>query len=134
MGAEDYERWLKLRASESLASRGGKLFLQLGCNTCHRDDSLQRAPLLAGIYGRPVQLTDGRVVTADENYLRESIVEPTAKVVLGWQPIMPSFKGRVSEEEILQLIAYITSLDAARERLFAPEGEPLFPSDRPRGG
>jgi cytochrome c oxidase subunit 2 len=133
MSPEAYERWLALEASESLASRGGKLFQQLGCTTCHRADSLQRAPQLAGLYHRPVQLVDGRIVIADEDYLRESIVDPTAKVVLGWQTIMPTFKGRVSEEEIMQLVAYIQSLPPAPEGAFAPEGQPLFPADRPRG-
>jgi cytochrome c oxidase subunit 2 len=128
-----YAQWLRLHASESLASRGAKLFQQLGCATCHRDDSLRRAPVLAKLYGRPVQLTDGRIVVADEDYLRESIVDPAAKVVFGWEPIMPSFKGRVSEDELLQLVAYITSLESGGERVFAPEGEPLFPADRPRG-
>jgi cytochrome c oxidase subunit II len=126
-----YERWLTLGASESLASRGSKLFQQLGCNTCHRADSRRRAPVLAGLYGRPVQLSDGRIVTADEDYLRESIVAPAAKVVFGWQPIMPTFQGRVSEDEIMQLIAYIQSLEPSSQGSFAPEGEPIFPVDRP---
>jgi cytochrome c oxidase subunit 2 len=125
MEPEAYERWLALGATESAASRGGKLFQQLGCNTCHRGDSLRRAPVLAGLYGRPVQLTDGRIVLADPEYLRESIVEPAAKIVLGWQPIMPTFRGRISEEQMLELIAYIQSLT---EEPFAPEGEPIFPT------
>jgi cytochrome c oxidase subunit 2 len=133
MTPEAYERWLTLEASESIASRGSKLFLQLGCNTCHREDSLRRAPVLSGLYGRRVQLADGRLVTADEDYIRESILEPAAKVVLGWQPIMPTFKGRVSEEEIMQLVAYIESLEPSAPGAFAPEGQPLFPADRPRG-
>ena len=134
MQPEAYERWLTLGASESLASRGGKLFQQLGCNTCHRGDSLQRAPGLVGLYGRPVQLTDGRIVTADEDYIRESIVEPTSKIVLGWQPIMPTFKGRVTEDELLQLVAYIRSLEPPATEPFAPEGQPLFPAERRQGG
>src|SRR5262249_53304848 len=118
---------------ESLASRGAKLFQELGCNTCHRGDSLRRAPVLEGLYGRPVQLSDGRLITADEDYIRESIVDPGAKIVLGWLPIMPSFKGRLSEEGMMQLVAYITSLGESGTASFAPEGEPLFPTDRPRG-
>ena len=90
--------------------------------------------MLSGLYGHPVQLTDGRIVTADEDYLRESIVNPAAKVVFGWQPIMPTFKGRVSEDEIMQLIAYIQSIDSGGQAAPAPEGEPLFPTDRPAEG
>jgi cytochrome c oxidase subunit II len=133
MTPEAYERWLTLGASESPASRGAKLFEQLGCNTCHRDDSRRRAPVLAGLYGHPVQLADGRVITADEDYIRESILDPAAKVVFGWQAIMPTFKGRVSEEEVMELIAYIQSMAGETRGAFAPEGEPLFPADRPRG-
>jgi cytochrome c oxidase subunit II len=128
MEPDAYERWLTLEASESLASRGAKLFQQLGCWTCHRDDSLRRAPVLAGLYGRPVQLADGRVVRADETYIRESILEPAAKVVLGWQPIMPTFKGRVNEEQMMQLVAYIQSLPPTEGGSLAPGGQPLFPT------
>jgi cytochrome c oxidase subunit 2 len=139
MEPSEYERWLALEASESAASRGSKLFQQLGCFTCHRSDSLRRAPVLAGLFGRPVQLTTGAVVIADETYLRESILDPAAKIVLGYQPIMPTFRGRVGEEQILQLIAYIKSLEGATSAARAdaeipPEGEPIFPSSPPATG
>jgi cytochrome c oxidase subunit 2 len=68
--------------------------------------------VLTGVFGSTVQLMDGRRVVADENYLRESIMNPQAKIVLGYQPIMPTFQGTVSEENLLQLIAYIKSLKA----------------------
>ena len=69
-----------------------------------------QGPGLAGLFGKTVKLQDGRTVTADENYIRESIVDPRAKIVAGYQPLMPTFKGLISEEGILQLIAYIKSL------------------------
>ncbi len=75
-----------------------------------RNDSA-RGPSLAGLFGKPVRLQDGKTIIADENYLRESIVNPQAKIVTGYQPIMPTFKGLVSEEGILQIIAYLKSLD-----------------------
>ncbi len=128
----DYERWLEQGASESAASQGAKLVQQYGCFTCHRDDSLRRAPVLAGLFGQPVQLSDGRTVIADEDYIRESILDPTAKVVLGFQPIMPSFRGRLSEEQMMDIIAYLKSIGPGTGRPpvgnVPPEGQPLFPA------
>ncbi|HUP38592.1 MAG TPA: cytochrome c oxidase subunit II [Vicinamibacterales bacterium] len=105
-----YQTWLSGGAVEgSLASTGEKLFADLACNTCHRADSRGRGPLLQNVFGHPVQLQDGSVVTADENYLRESILTPGAKVTAGYQPVMPAFQGLVSEEQLLALIEYIKS-------------------------
>ena len=92
---------------------GERLFTDLACITCHKTDTTGRGPVLAGVFGSPVRLMDGRTVVADENYLRESIVNPQAKVVLGYQPIMPTFQGTVSEENLMQLIAYIKTLKPA---------------------
>ena len=72
------------------------------------------APDLAGLYGRPVPLADGSVVTADERYLRDAILLPRKEVAAGYAPIMPSFAGRIAEEDLLDLIAYIRSLADAR--------------------
>jgi cytochrome c oxidase subunit II len=106
-----YESWLSGGgASGSLAANGQSLFLQLGCNTCHRLDTQGRGPNLVGIFGKPVQLEDGRTVIADENYVRESILNPSAKIVSGFKPIMPVFQGLVSEEQVNALIAYVKSL------------------------
>jgi cytochrome c oxidase subunit II len=111
MEPADFQAWLSGgAASESLASAGAKLFQRHACNTCHRQDSLARGPNLQGLFGKPVQLADGRSVVADESYLRESILTPNAKIVAGFQPIMPTFQGLVSEEELLQLVAYVKSL------------------------
>ena len=107
-----YESWLSGGlASGSLASSGQSIFQQLGCATCHRSDTQGRGPNLIGLFGKPVQLEDGRAVTADENYIRESILNPSAKIVSGFKPIMPVFQGLVSEEQLNALIAYIKSLN-----------------------
>ncbi len=105
-----FEQWLAGGATASPAQRGEKLFQDLGCNTCHRSDALARAPDLTGLLGRRVRLRDGRTLIADEAYVRESILDPAAKVVDGYEPIMPTFKGLVTEEGILDLIAYVRSL------------------------
>jgi cytochrome c oxidase subunit 2 len=115
-----FQAWLAGGASGvSLASAGEKLFQDLACVTCHKADSGARGPALDGLFGRPVALVDGGTVTADETYIRESIVAPSAKVVAGYQPIMPTFQGLVSEEQLLQLVAYVRSL-----KVKAPAGEP----------
>ncbi|MDQ2869094.1 MAG: cytochrome c oxidase subunit II [Acidobacteriota bacterium] len=106
-----FQAWLSGGSgSESLASAGSKLFQQHACNTCHRNDSQARGPNLEGLFGKPVHLQNGQTVTADEQYIRESILMPAAKLVVGYQPIMPTFQGLISEEGILQLVAYIKSL------------------------
>ncbi len=108
-----YQTWLSGGAPEgSLASTGEKLFSDLACNTCHRPDSRGRGPVLDNVFGRPVPLHDGTVVTADESYIRESILTPAAKVTAGFQPVMPAFQGLVSEEQLLALIEYIKSLSS----------------------
>jgi len=106
----DYETWLASGGEGSLGSSGEKLFRHFGCISCHRSDKGARGPDLAGLYGREVHLQDGSTVMADENYIRESILAPKAKIVAGWQPIMPVFQGQVDEEEMLELIAYIKTL------------------------
>jgi len=107
-----YEAWLGGgAASGSMASNGQNIFQQLGCSTCHRADTQGRGPDLAGLFGKPVQLEDGRVVTADENYIRESILTPGAKIVSGFKPLMPVFQGLVSEEQLNALVAYGKSLN-----------------------
>jgi cytochrome c oxidase subunit 2 len=109
----DYQTWLSGGAAEgSLASAGEKLFADLACNTCHRPDSQGRGPVLDGLFGTNVTVQNGETVPFDEAYIRESILNPTAKVVAGFQPIMPTFQGLVSEEQLLQLIEYVKSLKA----------------------
>jgi cytochrome c oxidase subunit 2 len=111
MDPVEFQDWLAGgTGGESLASAGAKLFAQHACNTCHRPDSLARGPNLERLFGQQVKLQDGRTVVADENYIRESIVMPNAKLVAGFQPIMPTFQGLISEEGLLQLVAYVKSL------------------------
>ena len=111
MEPADYQAWLAGgSATGTLAGSGEKLFQDLGCSTCHRDDPLARGPKLPGLYGKPVKLADGRTVVADDTYLRESILNPTAKVVAGFQPIMPNFSAQLNEENVLALVAYVKSL------------------------
>ena len=112
MNESDYENWTAGGGVEgTMAQQGERLFEQFGCSTCHQLDSQGRCPNLRGVYGSRVQLTDGRAVTADDAYIRESILNPNAKVVAGYRPdVMPTFQGQISEEQLLQLIVYIKSL------------------------
>jgi cytochrome c oxidase subunit 2 len=109
-----YETWMNGGSTGPLSATGEKIFGELGCATCHRSDIQGRGPNLHGVFGKPVQLEDGRTVTADENYLRECILDPGAKRVKGFQPIMPTFQGLVSEEQVNALVAYIKSIATAK--------------------
>jgi cytochrome c oxidase subunit 2 len=114
MEPADYEAWLEDKMpGRTLAASGEQLFQEKACNTCHRSDSDARAPILNGVYGSEVALLGGDIVTADDNYIRESIMNPAAKVVAGYQPIMPTYKGQLTEEELLELMSYIQSLEGA---------------------
>ncbi len=111
MDPTEYQAWLSGGGGEgSLASQGEKLFQDLACITCHKSDGTGRGPVLQGVYGSKVHLSDGSTVTADDAYIRESILSPTAKIVAGFQPIMPTFQGLVSEDQLLALIEYVKSL------------------------
>jgi cytochrome c oxidase subunit 2 len=112
MEPTEYAAWLSGggTAEGSMASTGEKLFQELGCATCHRSDTQGRGPNLQGVYGKQQLLDNGQTVTADDNYIRESILNPGSRVVSGFRPIMPTFSGIVSEEQLLSLIAYIKSL------------------------
>jgi len=113
MEPSEYQTWLGGGAAEgSLASAGAKLFQDLACNTCHRPDAQGRGPVLEGLFGKTVMLQSGETVTADEAYVRESILQPAARVTAGFQPIMPTFQGLVTEEQLLELVEYIKSLQA----------------------
>jgi cytochrome c oxidase subunit 2 len=116
MEPADFQAWLAggTGTEASPVAAGEKLFTDLACITCHRDDSLARGPQLKGLFGRTVHLQDGSTAVADENYIRESILNPQAKIVAGFQPLMPTFQGVASEEQILQVIAYIRSLAGAQ--------------------
>ncbi len=107
----DYQDWLTRNGDGPTPETAGKaLFQSHGCSGCHLGRSTVRAPSLAGIYGRSVPLAGGGTVMADEAYLRDAIVLPQKHIVAGYEPIMPSFRGQIAEDEILQIIAYIKSL------------------------
>lgn len=110
MRPADYARWLAGQASPGgLAAQGAQLFRSHGCSGCHGPEAAVHAPDLAGLYGQTVHLADGRTVIADDRYLRDCILLPAEQVVAGYPPIMPSFSGQLSEEDVLALIAYIKS-------------------------
>ena len=115
MTPQDYQAWLAGgRSTGTAAQNGERLFADLACNTCHKPDATGRGPSLHGLFGNTVDLADGRKVVADDNYIRESIMNSQAKVVKGYQGIMPAFQGMVSEENLMQLIAYIRTLKPAQ--------------------
>jgi cytochrome c oxidase subunit 2 len=122
MEPNDYQTWLSGGVAEgSLASSGQKLFNDLACNTCHKPDSQGRGPMLQNLFGSTQALQNGTTVVADEAYIRESILNPAAKIVAGFQPVMPTFQGQVNEEGVLELVEYVKSLKTT----------PLVPAARP---
>ena len=133
MEQAQYDAWLASGGvGTTLQASGAALFERLACNTCHRlgdapapEGLAPRAPALEGLFGTRVALTTGREVEADEDYIRESILNPRAKIVAGWQPIMPTFQGQVSEEQLNELVAYIKDLGQPA----AGGGAPPTPAD-----
>jgi cytochrome c oxidase subunit 2 len=120
MEQADYQTWLgggTATAGGSLQQRGEALFTQLACVTCHLPDGSGRGPSLVGLYGSQVTLDDGAVVTADESYLRESILTAQAKTVKGYERLMPTFQGLINEEGVAALIEYIKSMQPAGDRV-----------------
>jgi cytochrome c oxidase subunit 2 len=116
MTPADYAKWVSLQPQTGgLAQQGEAVFRSLGCSGCHAKDSAIHAPDLAGVFNRTVHLSDGRTIVADEAYLRDSILQPERDIVAGYQPIMPSFKGQVSEEQMVKLLAYLKSLSVTQE-------------------
>ncbi len=111
MEIPDFQKWLSGGATGvSTAQLGEKLFESLGCVSCHRPGGAVQAPSLAGLLGKPVKLEGGKTISADESYIRESILDPRAKIVAGYQPVMPAYKGSISEDGIMQIIAYLKTL------------------------
>jgi cytochrome c oxidase subunit 2 len=120
MTPTDYAEWLRDNATiESMSQSGQQLFTQLGCDTCHLADGSGPGPALQGRFGKQVTLRDGQNRVIDEAYIRQSILDPGSLRLPNYPPIMPTFRGQVSEEQILQLIAYIKSLGSG-ERTQAP--------------
>jgi cytochrome c oxidase subunit 2 len=116
MEPPDYEKWLGGGATtESMPAAGEKLFQQFGCASCHESQATGRGPSLGGVFGKPVRLQGGATVVADEAYLRESILNPGAKIVSGYANIMPTFQGQIDEEGLLKIVAYIKSLENGKQ-------------------
>jgi len=132
-----YQQWLAGgTGSESAASQGQKLFQERGCASCHQADpggQQGRGPTLYGLFGKQRQVEGGSVV-ADESYIRESILNPQAKIAVGFQNIMPTFQGQLSEEQILQLVAYIRSLGQSQEDADAAGSAPRQTTTGPTTG
>ena len=124
MEPRDYENWLaKGAAGPTEVASGEELFAAKACATCHRTDSAALAPILTGIFGHEVELESGEIVVADADYIRQSILEPTAQMVKGYNPLMPTYQGQLSEEELVQLITYIKGLGTDSEHAEeGPEG------------
>ncbi len=99
----------------SMVQAGALLFDKAGCISCHHMDGTGVGPSLVGVYGSQVQLQGGGVVLADENYIHESIVAPNAQIVSGYQPVMPSFTGQFSEEQLMSVVAFVKSLSPASD-------------------
>jgi cytochrome c oxidase subunit 2 len=113
MPPAEYEAWLRAgRPEKSMAASGAELFTQLACDTCHRPDSEARAPNLHGLYGSTVRLVDGSSARVDDNYLRQSILDPASQIAMGYNPIMPTYRGQITEEELHQLVLYVRELGA----------------------
>jgi cytochrome c oxidase subunit 2 len=126
MEPSDYAAWLAGATTEPPPLAGSKLFTQFRCHTCHSEAPDARCPSLKGLFGSTVPLADGRAVTADDGYLRESIVDPMNKITAGFQPVMPTFQGQLTEQQLFQLIEYIKSLSQNGPE----EGDsPIFPRE-----
>ncbi len=111
---EEYQAWLATAPGPKAPSAdGARLFAQYACNTCHKTEPGGRGPALHGLYGTEVTLADGGTVKVDDAYLRESILMPGARIVQGYEPIMPAFQGQISEEAMQQLLDYIKNLPNA---------------------
>ncbi|MGA7616847.1 MAG: cytochrome c oxidase subunit II [Thermoanaerobaculia bacterium] len=115
MTPEDYQRWLsgetrKIADNMPMVEAGRVLYNRFGCVTCHESGG-PKGPSLVGLSGRTVRLADGRTIVADESYLRESILQSHKKVVAGYDPLMPVFQGQMSETEVMELIAFIKSME-----------------------
>jgi cytochrome c oxidase subunit 2 len=107
----DYQAWLAGAPRDMTpAQTGEKYFNNLACNNCHQDKNIGRGPSLANLYGTDQKLSNGATVKMDDAYIRESILNPASKVVAGYEPIMPTFQGQVTEEQIAMIIQYIKSI------------------------
>ncbi len=134
MEQRDFDNWLAGNDSGQTPVQAGQdLFRnKLGCASCHEGGASQRGAKLEGIYGKEVKLTTGQTVIADDEYIRNSILNPSGQIVEGYQPIMPTFKGQVTEEQLVSLVAYIKSLsgvsgtDTKTTSMTPPSASPMM--------
>jgi cytochrome c oxidase subunit 2 len=126
MEPREFDNWLSGNAGNTTpAVAGQQLFQTLGCVSCHgANGEGGRGPTLAGLFGREVRLSNGQTLRADEPYIRESILNPQAKLVEGFGPIMPTFQGQVSEDQLVQLLAFIKSLQISNPQQSTPPSSP----------
>ena len=112
MKPEDYERWTQESTSgASLAQSGERLFASMGCNQCHNNSPSARGPSLAGVYGSKLQLANGSSVLVNDAYLRDAILNPSQHVTAGYNPIMPTYQGQISEDGLIDLVEFIKKQD-----------------------
>ncbi|HVS66251.1 MAG TPA: cytochrome c oxidase subunit II [Thermoanaerobaculia bacterium] len=127
---EEYEAWLRREsdpATATPASTGEELFTSLACVTCHEESDTTRGPALHGLFGSEIRLASGATIEADESYLRQSILEPMADIRAGYQPLMPTFAGQVSEQQLADLVRYLKTLGAQRASVEHPRPENATP-------
>lgn len=129
---KDYDNWLAGNESGQTPVEAGKDLFEnkLGCASCHAGGADQRGAKLEGIYNKDVKLVGGQTVKADDAYIRNSILNPSSQIVEGYQPIMPTFKGQVTEEQLVDLVAYIKSLSGVTDTgtSGSSSGTPASPS------
>jgi cytochrome c oxidase subunit II len=133
MEPREFDNWLSGNTGNTTpAVAGQQLYQTLGCVSCHgASGEGGRGPTLAGLFGREVRLVGGQTVRADEAYIRESIINPQAKLVEGFGPIMPTFQGQISEDQLVQLLAFIKSLQVVGPTTPAPTTSPTTASPVP---
>jgi cytochrome c oxidase subunit 2 len=130
-----YQAWLSSGGVEgTLVQRGERLFQDLACVSCHLDSGRGRGPALQGLFGTRVDLADGSTALMDESYLRESILNSQAKVVRGYQPLMPVFQGLVSEDNLVALVEYVKSLSPTTTAPPTVPAPPQAPPNQPAPG
>jgi cytochrome c oxidase subunit II len=132
MDPADYQAWTATSTSgTSLAQNGERLFSSLGCNGCHSGLAGARGPNLGGDYGAKMQLATGQWVTIDEAFLREMILNPSQHLIAGYQPIMPTYQGQVSEDALIALVEYIKQLHTNyrnQQTLVTSESNTAYPN------
>jgi cytochrome c oxidase subunit 2 len=130
MEENEYEAWLAGSDDIRPVDAGAKLFTQYDCMNCHGTGQRARGPTLGGLYGTYVLLADGRRVLFDEDFIREKLIDPGSARIAGFNPVMPMFRGQLTEEQIIDLIAYIKSLTTAERDSAQPQEKPISPEGR----